>query len=298
MDNRVNLVVDGNYLLHISIPYKPEEKVGPHASSYNFIRALSEWTRKTWAGTVIVCWDDGIPVRRRELCPTYKTNRSKTKDPARYEDFTRNREFLRSILSDFAVRSISVPGMEADDLIYGLCTASAGRVAIMSGDMDLSQLVSDKVTLYRPNKPKIDSDSIKDVVLNEDYNIHPRTPQDVVLFKALRGDPSDNIKPVIKPRVTCKLWEEVCRIGIRPTIPAVRELAEKMGIEIGPEFEKNYTVVDLSRSGVAGDAIAHSFHILSQRQSFNEVEILRKFLAISILPGYIHALLPPFQTLS
>lgn len=299
MDYRRHLIIDGNNLLHMSIPYNPKDAVGPHMAAYNFLKGVSEWIRRTGSTSVIVCWDDGMPARRRELCPDYKKNRSvKTpKDRERFDDFGRNKEFLMGILPYFATRILSVPGFEADDLIYGLCAASSGAVSIVSGDLDMSQLVSDRVTLYRPGKQKINASTIGSLVLDEKYAVYPRSGADVVLFKALRGDPSDNIKPVMKPRAVCSLWNVMLAENLPPTVATAKALSERLGLGMGQDFDNHFAVVDLVRSGVAGAAIGHAVACYASNVFFNETVIFQKFIDIGIVPGYIHALSPAFQLL-
>lgn len=270
-------------------------------ASYNFISHISKLITKLFSRRMTVCWDSGVPASRRQNVPTYKESRIKhtqDKDRVRSESFGRNRSFLQGILPHFAVRSLSQPGLEADDLIFGCCQADRGRVVIVSGDMDLAQLVSSRVRLDRPGKGIIDERTIHSVILDTSYDIRPRKGQDVVLFKALRGDPSDSIPPLVKPRHVCQFWDVLTREGLEPTIPVAKTICERLGIDLPAQFEKHYTCVDLLRSGVAADAISAAIQSLQAPTRLDENVILQKLLDVGIQPGYVHRLLPAFHYLA
>lgn len=301
MGNELHLVVDGSFVLHQAIPYNSKEEVGPHVSSYNFIRNLSLLSARLRARRITVCWDGGVPESRRVNCPSYKKSRVKVSsgDRSRYESFGRNSVFLRQLLPLLSVRSIVVPGFEADDLIFGCVAASKNcRTVIVSGDMDLAQLISASVEFHRPGKPPITESNIQDIVLDSNYDIRPRTGKDVVIFKALRGDSSDSIPPMIKPKSMCRLWEKMRQESLPPTVEAVRKACLDLGIEVSTQFEKNMIVVDLVRSGVAAEAVSAVLASLGSPTSLNESDIYNKLLDVGIQPGYVHGLLPTFHYLT
>lgn len=254
------------------------------------------------AESVTICWDGGHPEKRHRLCPTYKTNRvsPKTeKERARHQDFNRNREFLAlKVLPYIGVRQLSVKGFEADDLIFGISKVSKAPVGILTADKDLLQLVSENVFFLTPGKERITLDNISSVVLDENYDIRPRKPSDIIGFKGLRGDRSDNIPSVVKPKVACRIWQLLKESGMDATSANIRMLAEQEKIQI-PEgsLENNIEVVDLARSGVAGDAIGYAIQSQTSSRSVNESILLDNFLAVGIQLGYIHQLLPSFYFL-
>ncbi len=291
-----HLVVDGNFLLHTSIPYSPDDAVGPHRSSYNFLKRIANTAEALSATRISVCWDAGIPARRRQLCPEYKKNREvkNNKDRTRHEDFARNRDFIRSVLPFFAVRQLVYEGMEADDLIYGIATLNRGYTHIYSGDMDLLQLVSSTVTLHRGrDKTSIRLETLGSYVLDKNYDIRPTAPRDIVGFKALRGDPSDNIPPICKPRSVCQMWPH----RGDSSLPALKQAASRVGVEIPASIDDRYSVVDLARSGVAADAISLAVVAAGSTVRLHEDEIIKKFVEVGIVPGYIHSMIPSFQVL-
>lgn len=296
-----HLVVDGSFLLYSSIPYKPDTHVGPHMATYVFIKRVAELVERLRCDAVTVAWDGGIPANRKLAVPEYKSNRkAPSADQQERRDLVAmNAAFLREhILPHVAVRSVMVKGMEADDLIFGLCSVAQRQVKILSLDMDLSQLVSNKVTLVRPGKDDITETSIRNYCLDDKYGIYPRFGSDVVLFKALRGDPSDAIKPVMKPREVKKLWDVMLSRGMNPSPETARSIAQELNIALSNQFEANYTAVDLVRSGVAGDAIAAALAALATRPTFNENDLFLAFSSTGMNPAYLHSASSVLQSLS
>ena len=77
----------------------------------------------------------------------------------------------------------------------------------------------------------------------------------------------------------------------------VRKLATNLDIDISDQYERNLIAVDLRRSGVAGDAIAHATGALSRPVAASDSEIYQKFLEVQIQSGYLHASIPTFHYL-
>ena len=285
----------------MSIPYNPKEVVGPHTSSYNFVKAISDYAQKFHAASVYVCWDDGIPARRLELYPAYKQNRkvAKEKDRARHEDFGRNREFLKGCLYLAGVRSIQQRGFEADDIIYGLAKVLQGhRVVIVSADMDLAQLITGTVCQQRPGKDLLTEATLGSVVLDDHYDVRPVHADDIPVFKALRGDPGDGISPICRPRNVSAIWESLRRKNLPITIQNVRSVASDLGVVIGPELEAIYSVVNLNCSGVAADAIEIAMQEVSKIARPSEEDFVQVFVDVGMNPGYVRAIFHPFMFLA
>ncbi|TXH10441.1 MAG: hypothetical protein E6R03_15450 [Hyphomicrobiaceae bacterium] len=301
LDN-LHLVIDGNYFLHLSIPYNPKDAVGPHVASYNFFSSLAQWSTRLSARSVTVCWDsNGAPEKRYRLCPTYKTNgvSPKTeKERMRLQDFNRNREFLKTqILPYIGVRQLCVNKFEADDLIFGISKSWRGDVIILTADKDLLQLVSSSTYFLTPGKEKISEANISSVLLDDNYDIRPRKASDIIGFKGMRGDRSDNIPAVLKPRAVSRIWTLLRESNLDASITNIRKMAESDGIQIQPGLENNFEVVDLARSGVAGDAIGYALQSASTSISVNESILFDNLLAVGIQPGYVHKLVPSFYFL-
>jgi 5'-3' exonuclease len=103
------------------------------------------------------------------------------------------KKILPELLKIFNFNIIKVDNAEADDVIFlltKLMTNEAKDVNIISTDSDFYQLLCDKVKMYEI--------SLKEIVINKipDFNIlnDENYMKNLLLFKILKGDRSDNIK--------------------------------------------------------------------------------------------------------
>jgi len=140
---------------------------------------------------VIVCFDSGKSFRH-ELYEQYKAHRPETPDDLRHQ-----LERIRQLLAAFRIPIVVREGYEADDLIGTLAKQAIEReleVFVVTGDTDLLQLVDDHVRVILPGRQRFGEYRVYDrqAVLDR-YGFPPeRLPE----FKALVGDPSDNIPGV------------------------------------------------------------------------------------------------------
>lgn len=134
--------------------------------------------------TIIVCWDSEGPTFRHQLYPGYKATR-KPKPSELLDQIPRAKKALENL----RITQVEVSGYEADDIIGTLASKSNDFVRIVSGDRDLFQLINRNVMLdyLRVRKAPQQLSFFKH---EEAYGIDPGQWVD---FKALVGDPSDNI---------------------------------------------------------------------------------------------------------
>lgn len=100
---------------------------------------------------------------------------------------------LHQLLQVMQVTVAEKEGVEADDIIGTITQNFDGESFIVSGDRDMFQLVSDKITVLFTKRGVTDVEKVTPEVLKTSYNL---TPSQVVEYKALRGDTSDNIPGV------------------------------------------------------------------------------------------------------
>jgi DNA polymerase-1 len=129
---------------------------------------------------------------RDKILESYKGTRRELDDTLRVQ-----LEKAPQVFEAFGIPVYSAPGYEADDCLGTIVEQLKHRddveVIIASGDMDTLQLVSDKVKVYTMRK------GLTDTVMYDSDRVHERYgfgPEHVVDYKALRGDPSDNIPGV------------------------------------------------------------------------------------------------------
>ena len=131
------------------------------------------------------------PTFRHEKFAEYKAQRSRA--PA---ELSAQFPWAREVVEALGIPIIEVPTFEADDVIGTLAVkaeAAGLDVIILTGDLDTLQLVTEHVRVYASRRG-ISETIIYDVEkVRERYGFEPPL---VVDFKALQGDPSDNIPGV------------------------------------------------------------------------------------------------------
>src|ERR671932_1571914 len=171
----------------------------PTSVCFGFLKSLLEVMGSEQPQSMAVAFDLGLPTFRHEADDTYKADRPDTP-----EDFIPDLKNLQELLAAFNLPVVTSPGYEADDVLATLATQASEtgyRVKILTGDRDLFQLVdpakaisilylsTDFFKRGRSSGPKeIGPEEVK-----EKLGI---TPEQVVDFKALCGDKSDNIPGV------------------------------------------------------------------------------------------------------
>jgi DNA polymerase-1 len=138
---------------------------------------------------VCVCFDCKAPTFRHIQYEAYKANR-----PSPPDDFVEQTPHLKRLLSVMGIPTIEKSGYEADDLIGTLAKHAAQNgvdVRIMTGDHDALQLVNDQIFVVMGKQSELIIYDTQKVV--DQYGL---TPSQIVDYKALRGDTSDNIPGV------------------------------------------------------------------------------------------------------
>jgi DNA polymerase-1 len=182
----------------------------PTSICFGFINSLLQVIDSQQPQYLAIAFDRGELTFRHEADANYKATRKETP-----EDFIPDLKNLQELLLGFNLQIVSLPGYEADDVIGTMAkqASEAGyKVKIVSGDRDLFQLVEqDKIgVLY------IDRNSVKSASVYREFapiDVEEKLgvqPQQVVDYKALCGDKSDNIPGVrgIGEKTAVKLLQE------------------------------------------------------------------------------------------
>jgi len=162
---------------------------------YGFFTTLVHFVNRYNPNKVVITFDWGQSEKRLAIFPEYKGNR-KFNDPnevAKRQESRRQVDVLIRLLEIFNISVLREPNVEADDIIAKLVNTHDCNIVIVSGDHDLRQLVSNKVTIVKPSIG-IKQEDIYDLQrVTELYGIEPnRLPE----AWALSGDESDNIPGV------------------------------------------------------------------------------------------------------
>ncbi len=238
------LLLDGHSLAYRAFFALPIENFStttgqPTNAVYGFTAMLINVLRDEKPTHVAVAFDRGEPTFRHEQYVEYKANRRETP-----EDFRSQLSLIFEVLDALGIRRLSAPGYEADDLIATLATQASAQdmdVLIVSGDRDVIQLVSDRVTVLMTRRGITEMTRFTPETVTEKYGLSPAQYPD---FAAVRGDPSDNL----------------------PGIPGV---GEKTATKWIAEFGSLQALVDRvdEVKGKAGDALReHLGNVLRNRQ--------------------------------
>ncbi len=142
---------------------------------------------------------------RHERDATYKATRKPMPDELRPQF-----ERVKELLERFGVPMYSLPGYEADDVIGALsrqADAAGLEAIIVSGDLDPLQLVTPNIKLFTTRM------GFQNTVVYDEAKIFERyglKPSQMVDYKALKGDTTDNIPgvPGVGEKTAAKLIAE------------------------------------------------------------------------------------------
>jgi len=213
------IIVDGNALLHRAFHAIPPltTKDGQLVNAvYGFVAILMRVMKELKPKYAAVTFDLKAPTFRHEEYIEYKANRIKQPDEL-YEQL----EPIKKIVQAFNIPIYEVEGFEADDLIgtvnKKLDANDEIETYIITGDLDALQLVDDNTSVYTLKR------SIADTIIYDKTQVQERfgglVPEQLIDYKALRGDPSDNI-------------------------PGVKGIGEKTAIELLLEFDNLDTLYE------------------------------------------------------
>jgi DNA polymerase I len=169
----------------------------------------------------IAAFDLGKPTFRSQEYEEYKAGRR-----AMPEDLRPQIEMVRQVLGAFSIPIYGVEGFEADDVIGTLARVAEERghaVTIVSGDLDCLQLVTESVDALVPRRGITDTFVYGPDQVRQRYGFEP--PQ-LIDFKALRGDTSDNIPgvPGVGDKTAAKLVQDY--VSIEALLDRVDELPD------------------------------------------------------------------------
>ncbi len=172
---------------------------------YGFTRKLLSVLKEYQPEYVAVAFDVG-ETWRHQTYPEYKATRERMPD-----DLQAQMARIEQVLHAFRIPIITKQDYEADDVIGTLArkAAEAGfRVLILTGDRDMFQLANDRIQiLYTTGGPNPRTELYGPEEIRERYGL---SPEQYVDFKALIGDPSDNIPgvPGIGEKTAMKLLQQ------------------------------------------------------------------------------------------
>jgi DNA polymerase I len=187
------LLVDGHALLHRAfhaLPGLTNPDGFPTGAIFGFFSIFFRALEKIKPAYALVTFDMKGPTFRHELAGDYKAHRKPPPD-----DLVLQEPKVKEILTALDIPIYQKPGYEADDII-GIITRKTPKTAlniILTGDMDLLQLINDNTVVYRLKTGITDFVVYDTDMMKSEYGL---TPDQWVDLKALKGDASDNIPGV------------------------------------------------------------------------------------------------------
>lgn len=202
------ILIDGNsiaYRAFFALPLLNNDK-GVHTNAvYGFTMMLMKIIEEEKPTHALVAFDAGKTTFRHKTFSEYKGGRQKT-PPELSEQFP----YIRELLKSYGIHHYELENYEADDIIGTLSLQGEKdgfEVVVISGDKDLTQLSSDKTTVYITRKGITDMESYTPSHIQEKYGL---TPDRIIDMKGLMGDSSDNIPgvPGVGEKTAIKLLKE------------------------------------------------------------------------------------------
>jgi len=197
MQKPLLVLFDGNALVHRAfhaLPPLTVRKTGEMVGAvYGFASILLKAINDLKPTDYAIAFDRAAPTFRHKMFDDYKANRPET--PAELKgQFGRVKELVQA----FNMPIYELEGFEADDVLGTLSKQASEQgieTVIVTGDADMMQLVTDntKVLYPKPRGSFGDADLYDAAAVLAKYEIKPENIAD---YKALKGDPSDNIPGV------------------------------------------------------------------------------------------------------
>ncbi len=231
------LLIDGSSWLHRAfnaLPPLSTQAGEPTGALYGVLNMLRRLLDDYQPDYIAVIFDAPGKTFRHEQFADYKAHRPPL-DPLLIAQI----EPLYACIRAMGLPLLQISGVEADDVIGTLTQQATARdlpVLIVSGDKDLTQLVSEQVRMLDTMK-----NAITDVAgVEQKFGVPPKL---IVDYLALVGDSADNIPGVVGVGpVTAAKW--LCKYG---SLDALIANAAAISGKIGDKLRAGLAQLPLSR---------------------------------------------------
>ncbi|OHA09142.1 MAG: hypothetical protein A3B37_01200 [Candidatus Sungbacteria bacterium RIFCSPLOWO2_01_FULL_59_16] len=165
----------------------------PVNAVYGFASILLKMLKELKPDYAAAAFDHKGPTFRHLAFERYKAERAKTP-----ETLSEQIPVVKELVRSFGIPLFEQQGYEADDIIGTIARLVRAKhpdieVVIVTGDLDTLQLVDDRTSVFTMRKGVSDTVLYDASAVRERYGL---SPSQLVDFKGLRGDPSDNIPGV------------------------------------------------------------------------------------------------------
>jgi DNA polymerase-1 len=209
----------------------------PTAGIYGFASVMIRLLEQNKPDYLAVAFDTGKTFRD-EIYPAYKATRAKMPDDLRPQI-----ERIRQMVDAFGFPRLEMEGFEADDILGSVAQKAVEKglaVKIVTGDRDLLQLVNDRIIVNLAGKTLSDAKDYFEKDVKEYLGVWPNQ---VVDYKALVGDKSDNIPGVagIGEKTAVSLFETY------PTLDDIYIHLDDLPPRVKTKLEADRANADMSR---------------------------------------------------
>lgn len=276
------ILIDGNALVHRAFHALPplQTKTGELTNAvYGFSSILLKILKEQKPDYIVATFDLATPTFRHLEYKEYKATRVKGPQEL-YDQMARVKEVLRA----FNIPIFEKEGFEADDvlgtLVKKLVSKKDLEIIIASGDLDTLQLVAPNVKIFTFKKGFQDNVFYDEEAVKSRYGLLPRQMVD---FKGLKGDPSDNIPgvPGVGDKTASELLGQFDSLeNLYENLPKVKN--EKLRAKLAEFKDQAFFSKGLAtiRKTVPldfklADCQTHDFNPDNVKKLFNELEFYR-----------------------
>lgn len=274
------VIFDGNAIIHRSFHAVPQSLITSKGelvnAVYGFASLLLKVMKELKPDYVAVAFDLKGPTFRHKQYKEYKATRVKAPQEL-YDQIER----VHEVVEAFNIPIYELEGYEADDVIGTVTKKVDGDIekTIVTGDMDTLQLVDTHTKVYTLKK------SINDTILYDPAAVKERyglTPDQMIDYKALRGDPSDNIPGVkgIGEKTAVELLEQFKTLddlyaAIKKNTPKAQKLKERTR-ELLTEHERD-ALMSRELATIVRDAPVKFSLDDTSVQQYNRAQVMKLF---------------------
>jgi DNA polymerase-1 len=219
MSKPILLLVDGSSYLYRAFHAMPDLR-GPEGQPTGAVRGMVAMLKKlqtdVGAEHAVCVFDASGPTFRDEWYPEYKAQRSPMPPELRAQI-----EPIHEVVKLLGWPTLTVPGVEADDVIGTLCCIGAAqghKVIVSTGDKDLSQLVNLDVELINT----MSGERLDEAGVLAKFGVPPNR---IIDYLTLMGDTVDNVPgvPGVGPKTAAKWIAEYGSLdGVIAAAPAIK----------------------------------------------------------------------------
>lgn len=226
------VLIDGNAILHRAyhaLPPLTTKRGEPINAVYGLVSMLLRVLTDLKPTHIAVAFDRKEPTFRHKEFKAYQAQR-----PPMEKALSGQFEKAKDVLYAIGIPVYEKAGFEADDIIGTLAGESEkdiDEIVIVTGDKDILQLVTEKTKVYLPKRGLSDAQLMGEEEVTQKLKVRPKQ---IIDYKALVGDPSDNYPGVrgIGPKTAVDLLtkykskNEIYK-KLKEISPSIREKLEK-----------------------------------------------------------------------